>query len=382
MRHPHKTVFRRSARQACGAMVVAMLALLAAAATLPEGWTRIEAPLALDLPRDHGAHPDTRTEWWYATGALRDPDGALHGIQATIFRQGLEPGPRPAGESPLRARQAWAAHVAWLDVAAGRMRHVERARRDGLDLARGSSSMLDVRVDDSSMTMGDDGTIRIACGAREEGFELELVCTPLRPWTRHGKDGISRKGPEPGNASMYLSATRLRTAGTLRRRAGDGSWSATTLEGEMWFDHEWGSSQLGAGVVGWDWLGLRLADGRDLMLYRMRTKDGGTLAESSGTLVSPDGSVAHLSREDFVIEELDHWTSPRTKGVWPVRLRLRVPAHGIEAEAVALARDCEIDGSASTGTVYWEGPVVLSGPVQGEGYLETTGRAGSLEARF
>ena len=51
-----------------------------------------------------------------------------------------------------------------------------------------------------------------------------------------------------------------------------------------------------------------------------------------------------------------------------------------------MAQDCEIDGRASTGTVYWEGPVSLQGAsegaIAGEGYLEVTGRAGSLEARF
>ena len=26
---------------------------------------------ALEFPRDHGAHPQFRTEWWYVTGSLR-----------------------------------------------------------------------------------------------------------------------------------------------------------------------------------------------------------------------------------------------------------------------------------------------------------------------
>jgi predicted secreted hydrolase len=349
-------------------------------------WARIEAPVALALPRDHGSHPAVRTEWWYLTGLVRDEEGRRHGLQATIFRQGLDPRPAAPGDDSLRARHAWAAHVAWLDVAEGKLRHVERVRREGLDFARGSTALLDAKVDDVSMTMDEGGTIRVKAGAREEGYELELSCAPARPWTRHGADGTSRKGPEPGNASMYLSATRLATTGVLRRLRPDGTWSEAKLAGECWFDHEWGSSQLGEGVVGWDWLGLRLADGRDLMLYRLRTKEGGVLAQSSGTLVHPDGRVVHLAREDFAIEELAHWTSPRTKGRWPVRLSLAVPAHGIALEAVAMAQDCEIDGRASTGTVYWEGPVSLQGAsegaIAGEGYLEVTGRAGSLEARF
>jgi predicted secreted hydrolase len=367
---------------------LALLAVLgctwwcAAQAPIADGWTRIEPPLEVSFPRDHGAHPDTRTEWWYLTGEVRDEQGHLHGVQVTIFRQGLQAGAAQSTDSPLRARQAYAAHVAWLDTTVGTLKHVERVRREGLDLARASTTMLDAKVDDVSMLMDAQGAIEVRCGAQEAGFELRLTCVPTRGWTRHGREGVSRKGPEAGNASLYLSATRLRTSGTLRRVEPNGAWTELKVQGESWFDHEWGSSQLGSGVIGWDWLGLRLADGRDLMLYRLRTKDGGVLEQSSGTLVEANGQVVHLTREDFEIEELAHWTSPRTKGIWPVHLRLRVPKHGIEAEAVARARDCELDGSASTGTVYWEGPVVLSGTVQGSGYLEVTGRAGSLEARF
>ena len=48
------------------------------------------APRALVFPRDHGAHPDTRTEWWYATGWLQDEtargETPAFGFQLTFFR--------------------------------------------------------------------------------------------------------------------------------------------------------------------------------------------------------------------------------------------------------------------------------------------------------
>jgi Predicted secreted hydrolase len=39
----------------------------------------------LRFPRDFGAHPETRTEWWYLTGAL-DAGERTWGFQITFFR--------------------------------------------------------------------------------------------------------------------------------------------------------------------------------------------------------------------------------------------------------------------------------------------------------
>ena len=33
----------------------------------------VQPGLPLIFPRDHGAHPDYRTEWWYVTGAVDTP---------------------------------------------------------------------------------------------------------------------------------------------------------------------------------------------------------------------------------------------------------------------------------------------------------------------
>ena len=40
----------------------------------------------LRFPRDHGSHPDYRTEWWYATGWVTDTAGNAYGIQVSFFR--------------------------------------------------------------------------------------------------------------------------------------------------------------------------------------------------------------------------------------------------------------------------------------------------------
>lgn len=356
----------------CGVLTLGVVA--GAAAT---GWLEVTAPPDLKLPRDHGAHPDTRTEWWYITGLVNAEDGRRFGFQVTFFRQGLIPGNPEPGESRLRARQVVAAHLAVADVEAARFHHAERLRRSAGGLAGWSEKDLDVWLEDWSLTRQANGSMVIVAEDRKRGISLDLHLQPQRSLVLHGDAGYSQKGPEPGNASAYVSWTRLAVGGPLSVAGFTGD-----VEGTAWFDHEWGSSQLGEEVVGWDWFSLRLEDGRDLMVYRLRRADGSADPYSSGTVVSADGTTARLGRDDVVIEPLRWWQSPVTKGRYPVRWRMVVAAHGIDLEIAALLDDAELDGRATTGVIYWEGPIEASGSVSGEGYAELTGYAGSLQGLF
>jgi predicted secreted hydrolase len=361
--------------------LLVLLAVLAAtspaAADKAASWREVTAPPELVLPRDHGAHPDTRTEWWYVTGIVDDDDGRRYGFQITIFRQGLAAGAAAPGSSTLRARQIAAAHLALADIGGQRFHHAERLRRSGGGLAGWSTADLEVWLDDWSMRRGDDDTITVEARDGEVGIGIGLELRPLKPIVHHGDRGHSQKGPAPGNASANLSWTRLGVVGRLEVEG-----RTIDVSGHAWFDHEWGTSQLGAGVVGWDWFSLRLDDGRDLMVYRLRRADGTADRHSSGTVVAADGTPTRLARDDLEIEPLKWWTSPTTGGRYPTRWRLRVPSRSIDLEITALLPAAELDGRSTTGVVYWEGPVEATGSARGEGYVELTGYAGSLEMRF
>ena len=60
------------------------------------------------------------------------------------------------------------------------------------------------------------------------------------------------------------------------------------VTGESWMDHEFGTSQLADNEAGWDWLGIQLDNGVDIMFYRMRHRDGGIDPYSSGTIIEAD----------------------------------------------------------------------------------------------
>ena len=357
--------------------LAALVLVLATQMAMAAEWARIGGPLALVFPRDHGSHPSFCTEWWYATGQVADSGGRRLGFQLTFFRKGLDPSPSAPESSALRARQVLAAHLAVAEIGRGTMRFAERVRRVAAGMAAASENDLDVFLDDWQMRRLPSGAISLDAGDRDGGLTLTLELQPAKSLVLHAEGGVSRKGPEPGNASVYVSYTRLAARGRLSL---DGRERA--VQGEAWFDHEWGSSQLGGGMVGWDWLGLCLGDGRELMLYRLRDATGGAAPESAGTLVARDGTTRHLAAAEFAVEPLSLWTSPRTGARYPARVRVRVPGVGLDLEVRPEIADAELDARASTGTVYWEGPVAVTGTTPGEGYAEFTGYAGRVVGLF
>ena len=329
------------------------------------------------FPRDHGAHPDFRTEWWYYTGHLTAEDGRRLGYQLTFFRSAVEQ--QGANPSKWAARNLYLAHFAVSDVK-GRKQHLgERLAREGLGEAGAETAGLNVRIGDWE-AVADRAAHRLR--AKEGTFAIDLRLEPAKPPVINGENGISQKAEGAGHASHYYSITRLKTAGTL---TADGR--ALKVTGQSWMDHEFGSSQLREYQVGWDWFSLQLDNQTELMLYLLRHRDGKTDPYSSGTLIQADGRAEHLRREDFVIEVLESWKSPRSGGVYPARWRVRVPKAGIEVTVTPAFPDQELETGKSTRVTYWEGASRVEGtmagrPVHGEAYVVMTGYAHPFQKRI
>ena len=359
------------------------LALVAPPSSAQDGWSVVEPGIELAYPRDHGSHPEYRTEWWYVTGRLQSSEGRRFGYQLTVFRSGMHRGVPGDEASPLRATQAFAGHLAVTDEASGRTLLAERLRRAGSPLARASERDLDVVLEDWSLVRGSPGLDSnaeevISLRAGDAGIEaaLDLELRPEKGLVLHGIDGYSQKGDEVGNASAYASWTRLLTRGELRLEG-----RSFTVEGSSWFDHEFGTSSLGEGVVGWDWFGLQLDDGRELMLFQLRAEDG-TAERLEGTLIAGSGEPRPLATDDLHLGVTGTWESPRTGTRYPSGWTIAVPAEGIEIRVRPWVPDAELLTGQSTDVVYWEGPVSVEGSVTGGGYAELTGYAGSMKGRL
>ena len=367
----------------------ALQSLPAAGST--EGFARATQPDAVEFPRDLGPHDDYQTEWWYYTGNLATEDGRSFGFQFTIFRRALVPptlpetglfGRSPLGQNPVpnwRAEQVYLAHFAVSDIGAedrSQFYATERFSRGAAGLAGASAEPYHVWLEDWSVQEVTPGQVRLQ--AQTDEVALDLTLTQTLPPVLHGDGGLSPKGPEPGNASYYYSIVQQRAAG--RVTVGGESFDVTGL---AWKDHEWSTSALSEGVVGWDWFSLQLDNGGALMLFEIRREDGSREAASAGSYIAPDGAVTPLALGDWTIETTDTWTSPTSGAEYPAGWRVSVPSMGLELEGRPMLADQELNLS----TIYWEGAVAFSGTLDGaplgaRGYIELTGYAGSMEGRF
>jgi predicted secreted hydrolase len=322
-----------------------------------------------EFPRDHGAHPEFKLEWWYVTGHLYDESKRRYGFQATFFRQ----------TAPDRSTELHLAHMALLDVAEGRFLHQERLNRDGWD-ASAQRVTLEVRNGPWSLRRADGprDVMELAGGIRSDvNFRLSL--TPSKPLVVFGENGVSRKGDDPTAASYYLTFSRLQVTGELTLGAG----VPRRVSGEAWMDHEISSSQLSANQVGWDWISIQLRDEpRELMLYRLRRADGSEDPASTLQWVSPE---SRPQRSPHAWEVLSTWKSPATGAVYPSRIRLTTkdPQSGENRTFILepLKSAQELTGDLA-GIAYWEGACRVLDDRQreiGSAYMELTGYARALK---
>ena len=203
---------------------------------------------------------------------------------------------------------------------------------------------------------------------------LNLTLTETLPPVLHGDGGLSAKGEEPGNASYYYSIVQQRAAGTVA--IGD---EVVDVTGLAWKDHEYSTSALSAGSVGWDWFSLQFDNGTAVMFFQIRREDGTLEPASSGSFITAGGEVVPLAREDWQMEVRDTWTSPTSGGTYPAGWRIVVPKIGLDITGAPQMANQELNVS----TVYWEGAVAYRGELAGEavtavGYTEMTGYAAPI----
>lgn len=352
--------------------------LLAAAAAPAAPFARAAAveyaavvPRPLVFPRDHGAHPAYRLEWWYLTGWLHDaPTGAPFGYQVTFFRTRTPVA--PDNPSRFAAHQLLFAHAALADAARGSLLIDERIARAGFGFAHAAEHDTDVVLDRWRFKRRADGAYEADIAAR--GFRLRFTAQPTQPLLLQGEAGYSRKGPRPEQASHYYSQPQLAVSAVLARDGGE-----RALQGKAWLDHEWSSTLLDPAASGWDWIGMNLDDGAALTAFRIRRRGDNTALYAYASLRAAGQARARTyAPHEVRFEPLAHWQSPRTRARYPIAQRVVVGGRAFETQP--LMADQELDTRRSGSTVYWEGASVLleDGRRVGRGYLELTGYAAPL----
>ena len=343
------------------------------------GWPalgRARAQPALRFPADFGAHPETRTEWWYVTGTLR-AGARLWGFQVTFFRSatGLEASPT----SRFDASQLIFAHAALTDLEQRRLRHDQRIARSGFGIAQARTgdtgiALRDWRIDRVPLPSDSQRSRYTASIASDSaGFAFDLQFDATQAVLLQGDGGVSKKGPGAAQVSHYYSEPQLAVQGTLTL---DGL--RVGVQGRAWLDHEWSDSFIDPQAVGWDWIGMNLDDGGALTAFRLRRADGTNLyAGGSSRRAGEPARIFGPDEVRFTPGRL--WESAASRARYPVQWRIDTPEGRFSVNA--LLDNQELDSRASTSAIYWEGLSDLldeAGVRVGRGYLEMTGYATAL----
>ncbi len=328
------------------------------------------------FPYDHFAHPGFRTEWWYFTGNVRSPDGRDFGYELTFFRQGRHPQPEPAS-GVWDSGELYLAHLALTDIGAQRFRHSERLNRAGPGLAGADRETR--RIWNGNWSVRLVGNRNWELQAVHPDFTLHLHLVSEKAPVLHGENGIHRKSAGVGKASHYISLTRLRTSGELVLEG-----KRFAVNGSSWMDHEFFTHSMSDEQTGWDWFSIQLNDGTELMLYRLRNRDGGVDPFSGGTFVARDGQATRLQWKDIAFRNTAAWKSPESGAVYPVSWEIAFPRLGLSLAAQPRMQAQELRSERRIGPSYWEGAMRFSGardgkPVSGVGYLELTGYADEVD---
>ena len=337
-------------------------------------WRIAEPGWRFEFPRDHHVHREFKTEWWYFTGNLFDADGRRFGYELTFFRHGIQPSAeRDPNASRFIVDDLKFAHFAITDVANQQFHFGEKKSRGAFGEAGFDDANRLAWIENWSLIATSDDGFDLAAATDFGVLRLHLRAT--RPPVIHGENGLSVKAAGGSSASHYYSIPRLETSGEIIVNG-----KTRPVRGETWFDHEWSSSQLGKGEVGWDWVCLQWDDGSALMLYRMRLANGGVEPSSSGTWIAPDGVATHLRSTDFEMAPTSFWKSKANSAQYPIGWRIALPGQHAEFTIKPALEDQELKLGAIT---YWEGAIDASGtrdgkPIRGLGYLELTGYVGTL----
>jgi predicted secreted hydrolase len=358
---------------------VSCLTLNALAAPARTSAPAPNTPHKLAFPRDAGAHPQSRTEWWYITGWINAAgQEAAYGFQVTFFRSRVDS--TQTLHSRLAARQLLFAHAAVTDVQGKRLWHDQRmARWSGEAPGANPADTASASTQDTGVLLGDWSLVRqgedLRAQVRAGGFALDVRLQASQSVLLQGDEGLSRKGPGPLETSYYYSLPQLQTSGLLHIQ---GKPVAVATGSTAWLDHEWSDEILPAGAVGWDWIGINLFDGSALTAFRLRTQSGDALWDGGSFRAGNARFVFHQGEVEF--KPLRTWRSPTSRAGYPVEWLVRTPANFYTVKAVI--DNQELDSSQSTGAIYWEGLCEVWDSKQrkvGRGYLEMTGYAHPLK---
>jgi predicted secreted hydrolase len=354
----------------------------------PLGVIAAPAPLPAPAPAGHfgvAAHSDVNIEWWYVNAHVTTEKGRHLALIGSFFRFG-------SGVNPLDGSPMPRAHYliyAVTDLDAKTQRPYSLADGTMINLLKQFGPLLAMQNpgDKSIQTfMADINKGKLPPPSQEISGKSSVVNSPFH--IAYGADNtlaatnsvntsfvlnlnaggpdkihltlVSQKPPmavggkgETGLKSptdmYYFSLTRCAVGGTVDT----GTGPEKITGGAGWFDHQWGNSWV-ASNDGWDWWGVQLDDGTDILFFRQRDLKTGRIFYPLATFMDKDGHQSVTKNIVFTPDPKSYWKSPKSGVTYPLGWTVAFPDHSLSLHIVAEVKDQEMP-ILGPGAGIWEG---------------------------
>ncbi|TWU39685.1 lipocalin family protein [Novipirellula artificiosorum] len=322
--------------------------------------------VSVQLPRDLCYKEHVPSEWWYYNGHLSDSDRRLT-FHVAFFRQRTD-SVRVGRWLPLRlfGTHYWCAHFSLMDLQTGESWFTHR--RSLWWHGRAERDRFKVRLGRWSIE-GDCASQRLRIGPTN--MHLDLHLSIRKSASLHGDQGRFHKHPE--QECFYFSFSKIDAHGFLKLNDKE-----LPVQGTCWMDREYGSVTMAQTLRGWDWFCLQLDDGRELLIYVLRSRQPSNLPPYYASLIDQGGKAQFIPIGGCNVIVESQWTNPATRNTYPSKWRIELPSLAMVLQVQPLLQEHEIDTRGSTNVLFWEGPVAVSGTeegqcIQGRGFVELVG---------
>lgn len=366
-------------------------------------------PLATNkvgFPQDAVAH-DTNAaiEWWYFNAFLKTESGKNYAVVGSFFRTGLQPTKKGHyliySLTDLDEKRVVAdgsvldkANVALLKsylplvamqrpndtsimplLAALQKNELPEPHRitAGETQIKPTGPRFSISMDDKKYLFAQqtDDARTWKAALTDPAFSLNITLNQpkaTRPPMLVGGEGKTGLGTP--DDMFYVSLTRPAVAGTLTVNG-----KTETVTGTGWIDRQWGRSWI-VGNNGWDWFGVQLDNGEDLIVYRIKDNSTGRVLRAEATLLRPNGTQTVDKSVTFTPG--GEWLDPKSGIVFPQLFTVTMENIGYTLNFTPTFDEQAIP-TLGIGTAFWEGVVDVTGTakdgsaIAGRGYRELVG---------
>jgi predicted secreted hydrolase len=362
-------------------------------------------PIKVGLPQDAGPHDAISTiEWWYFNSFFTTESGGKYSLIGSFFRTGLPGGKKghyliySLMDMVTNKRTSYSTIdkteieilKAFLQLDAARRPDDPRPLRLFAQLQRGelpephrpyganalvrSKPQFSIAFGPNMMSQeSEDARTWKATlnGEGDDSWTADLTLTqpeterPAMLVGGEGKTGLKRP-----DDMFYVSLTRMGVTGTFTTEG-----VVEKIKGTGWLDRQWGRSWI-VEDNGWDWFGVQLDDGSDLIVYRLRDNKTRKILRAEATLLTKEGQ--QIVDKALKMRPIGTWTDPDTDITFPAGFEVTLPATGLTLNVTPTIPEQTIP-VLGIGTAIWEGVVNVTGtnkegtPVTGQGYMELVG---------